>query len=211
MQSPFIVQKMIETQLLQVVKTLPAWLSPQCNLSLKKFLCGSQMLLPEPLTFKEAIHRFDQSSINRIQDVLKQYNVSRTLFYDSIFHLPSYPIKDVCLNYTQDCQGFITQMFNNTSNILNPKCSDTRNGLFLYPTKMQTIETLVLKNISVNFQTSPNTMMNSSDSHYKPACPEGFVVPDTPDSDRNKYISGMSFFYMLIYDFRAVIDVFKER
>jgi hypothetical protein len=43
MQSPYIVQTMIEAHLLQVINTLPSWLSPKCHLSLRKYLCGSHM------------------------------------------------------------------------------------------------------------------------------------------------------------------------
>jgi hypothetical protein len=130
--------------------------------------------------------------------------VNKTLFYDSIFYLPSYPIQDICLNYTNNCLGYISKVLNNTLNInLNPICSDTKNGLFLHPSTIQRIEILLLRNISVDFQSTPNNMMNSSDSTYRTVCPEGFVLPDTPESDRNAYVMGM-YVYMYIYVYKYV-------
>jgi hypothetical protein len=64
---------------------------------------------------------------------------------------------------------------------------------YLYPSN-----SYIYHQMTLDFQTSPNMMTETTDNGYKPICPEGYVYPDTPDSDRNQYIPGI-YIYVYMY------------
>jgi hypothetical protein len=79
---------------------------------------------------------------------------------------------------------------------LVPQCDAIISNISLYPSNTQTVLTVpITSTYGENFQSPPNMMAESTDNGYKPVCPEGYVYPDTPDSDRNQYIPGI-YIYM---------------
>jgi hypothetical protein len=73
---------------------------------------------------------------------------------------------------------------------LEPKCDSVQNNISLYPIDKQTVLVLSIVNSTVNFQSRPYTMIDSSDIGYMTLCPQGYVVPDTPDAITNTYVPG---------------------
>jgi hypothetical protein len=79
---------------------------------------------------------------------------------------------------------------------LVPQCDAIVRNISLYPSNTQIVLTVpITSTYGENFQSPPNMMSESTDNGYKPICPDGYVYPDTPDSDRNQYIPGI-YIYM---------------
>eukprot|EP00596_Hydrurales_sp_CCMP1899_P007118 CAMPEP_0119044560 /NCGR_PEP_ID=MMETSP1177-20130426/32368_1 /TAXON_ID=2985 /ORGANISM="Ochromonas sp, Strain CCMP1899" /LENGTH=387 /DNA_ID=CAMNT_0007014809 /DNA_START=280 /DNA_END=1441 /DNA_ORIENTATION=- len=190
MQQPYVVQSLIEGKVNLALSALPPWISKQCHLSLRKFVCGSAFLLPQPQIFPDVLtaNSFSAPLISLIGLQLQGAGVNITSFYESVFHLPSYPSAAVCEAYSSSCGAFI-QLAGISA--LVPNCTRVTDGIFQYPDTPQTITTLPLSAaLSVAFQTSPNQMASGTDNGYETVCPEGFVVPDDPGNPRNTMITG---------------------
>jgi hypothetical protein len=128
--------------------------------------------------------------------IIDKHKVNISAVLDLNIHIPGYPEKQICQNYGIYCQDFITN-----KNELIPiaglalklvlKCDGVENSISLYPLDKQTVLVMLIANVSVHFESTPNMMANSSDSGiYETVCPQGYVVPDTPDSARNVYMLG---------------------
>jgi hypothetical protein len=179
MRPPGVVQTLIESQISAAINALPPFLTTACHLSIRKFICGSGFLSPQPQFFPEAF-----------RGPLTGFGVNVTALYSTPFYLPSYPSIRVCQDYNNTCAGFITLVGKDVPQLV-PNCSKVVDGVMQYPNKTQTIVSLPLTpSFIVPFTTTPNEMANSRDDGYKPVCPEGFVVPDDPSSERNNMIPG---------------------
>lgn len=173
MQAPYVVQSVIESALAVKMRALPAWLSPACHLSLRKFFCGSYMLSPQPQRFGDVLiaNNFTAPVIMGIKAALGSYGVNVAAYLQETFYLPSYPSKQVCYDYRSACGAFI-----NVSAVaaLVPLCNSVANGVMKYPASDQTIASLPLSpTLIIKYQTSPNAMSDASDGDYKTVCPSG--------------------------------------
>lgn len=176
MQGPFVVQSIIESQLAASIKALPAWLSPSCHLSLRKYFCGSYMLAPQAQKFDDVLiaNNFDARTILGIKFVLGSAGVNVSAFLKSTFYLPSYPTNQVCQDYANNCGAFI-----NISEVasLIPRCGAIVNGIIQYPLVNQTITSVALSPVLVvKYTTAPNQMSTASESGYQAICPDGCVT-----------------------------------
>jgi hypothetical protein len=173
MQGPYIVQSIIESQLASSFNQLPPWLSSSCHLALRKYFCGSYMLAPQPQRFGDVLvaNNFSETTIQGIKFQLGVAGVNVSAFLKSTFYLPSYPSRQVCVDYRDSCGVFI-----NASGLasLIPKCDSVVRGIVQYPATTQTISILPLSpTLVVKFRTQPNAMRSANDSSYSTMCPEG--------------------------------------
>lgn len=175
MQGPHIVQSIIESQLASSFNQLPPWLSSSCHFALRKYFCGSYMLAPQPQRFGEVLvaNNFSAATIQGIKFQLSVAGVNVSAYLKHTFYLPSYPSRQVCVDYRDSCGLFI-----NASGLpsLIPKCDSIIRGIEQYPTTTQTISALPLSpTLVVKFQTQPNAMRSADDSSYSTMCPEGYA------------------------------------
>jgi len=196
MQPPYIIQALLENQTYQIISNLPSWLSSQCHLSLRKYICGTYMLQPQVQNFGEVLLSNGLDFLSNEAHVIDKHKVNISAVLDLNLHVPGYPQKQICQNYGMYCEDFITNKFEllpspGLALELVPKCDKMENSISLYPLAKQTVLMLSIVNVSVIFESTPNMMTNSSDSGiYETVCPQGYVVPDTPESARNRYVLG---------------------
>jgi hypothetical protein len=162
------------------INAIPPWVSKICHQSIRKYICGTNFLYPQEGNFTNMLKKnnFDENMVNNITKSLELSGVKIAEFYKSVFYLPSYPEKQICVDYEKNCDLYIHNLLE--INTIEPNCSTIKNNVILYPTEDQTVVTLDIDNITVNLQTRPNTMefkgSKSSVVEYQTICPEGCVV-----------------------------------
>lgn len=191
LQSPYVIQTILETALADNFKVLPPWLSKDCNFAMKKYLCRSVMIRSGSETYLDA---FTNAGVAPYLGALSSVGINTASLLVESVYMPSYPSRDICETYESYCAGFIT-----LANIpaLVPNCSKTTtlNGITMenYPRNKQTIlsfpVTVGSLSLSIPFQTSPDDVSYATTS-YETSCPNGFVVPDDPTDSRVSWIPG---------------------
>jgi hypothetical protein len=209
--APFSAQNTKEAALHTLLRTLPAWLSSQCYVSMRKYLCSSYMLAPEPHNM--TVYR-DMST--GFTFIIPEYNVGQSklflLYTDAVaiasymVYLPSYPHRDVCIDYANKFGTFLNTWRSNDT-LLTPRCTATvtnevsGNTVELFPTQRQamiyvlqrsssysnTNATIVSTNITSNSNTLANSLaIEALESMWSTRCPRVFVVPEDPSNQLNK-------------------------
>lgn len=189
---PYVIQSIIEAQLKASFDALPAWMSENCHLALKKYFCRSYLIKPHGVAYSEAL-----TTSGAIQYL--SYFIAKGIDVTSLaaetVYIPSFPSQEVCQDYQDTCAAFITLA---DAPSLIPNCSATSSAtgvsVQLFPSSNQTILTLPIPlsdslTIFVDFGSSPDHVSNAMDS-YETTCPSGFVVPDEPDDERITWIPG---------------------
>ena len=188
MQPPYVVQTMIEGQLADNFKALPAWLSKRCHLALRKYFCGSYMLAPSPQVVRQVFN--DNGFSNNVLFGLTYAGYVRASLLSYEFFLPSYPHVSVCEEYVSACGDFVSLA---GIAALVPNCSAQTGSIKDFPSANQTIQSLPLSlgpyHSTILFRTPPNSMASATTEAYTTSCPTGFVVPDKEDS-RTTWVPG---------------------
>jgi hypothetical protein len=193
MQSPFVVQTLIEQKLQSdLFSNLPVWLSRECEIALRKFFCGTSLMQPELQNIGQ-VFQANGIPIAAAKMSLPMLGINKS-FVDHSFYLPSYPHRKVCENYQTQCASFIQA---SGLAALIPNCTkhvSSGSSILMYPEKGQTIVQLPLPSLSkvIQFTTQPN--VNASDPQhaflFQTNCPPGFVVPDNKDDKDVIWIPG---------------------
>lgn len=99
MQSPGVVQTLIESKLQTAFSSLPVWLSQECHFALRKFFCASSFLRPQMQTVGNILSEngISASTLQSMMGGLNGAAVASLLLYS--FYMPSYPAREVSFNY----------------------------------------------------------------------------------------------------------------
>jgi hypothetical protein len=113
------IQKQIEEELSSIFSAVPSWTSTACNLSLRRYFCTMRMLQPVLTSLREPL----EEVFNHLQNVsnsdvlqlkaLWGNNVNVTAagtiseLLDVTFYVPSFPHRQVCDDYVQQCSSFL--------------------------------------------------------------------------------------------------------
>jgi len=189
MQKPGVVQAIIESQLEAQFNQLPVWMTTGCQYALRKYFCGSSMLLGEQQVFAKAFAASGLVLSAAQMAGLTAQGVNVSSLLSSAFYLPSYPAQDVCTQYENECWSFIDVA---KKDGLVARCDGvTSTGALMFPTQTQIIKTATILSHSIAFTTNPNTMSTATNTEdYDTNCPQGFVSPtDQTDTD-NSFVSG---------------------
>jgi hypothetical protein len=176
-QLPGTVQTMLNTAVAAGFSNLPAYLPKACHDSLQEYICRSTFLKPMTETLKQALIYSGKVPPAKL-----------TPFLPSKLTFPSYPMKDVCVNFNQQCKAILPNLIAKNP-ALDPNCSKVVAGVAVFPDKNQTISILVTPNPligTLSFYTTPNSApyFSAAERHqYQPQCPTGFVVPDDPSNE----------------------------
>ena len=188
MQPPYVVQTMIEGQLADNFKALPAWLSKRCHLALRKYFCGSYMLAPSPQVVRQVFN--DNGFSNNVLFGLTYAGYVRASLLSYEFFLPSYPHVSVCEEYVSACGDFVSLA---GIAALVPNCSAQTGSIKDFPSANQTIQSLPLSlgpyHSTILFRTPPNSMASATTEAYTTRCPDGYVVPNKEDP-RTTWVPG---------------------
>jgi len=104
MQGPYVVQSILENQLLSSFKSLPVFLSSECHLAIRKYFCSSYMLSPSEQNIAKA---FESSVTDALLSLLLASGELNPALLTYSFYLPSYPHQFVCQEYASACADFI--------------------------------------------------------------------------------------------------------
>jgi hypothetical protein len=195
MQSPNIAQRAIELGIKNALALAPAWLSSECYLAARKYLCSSRMLRPQPV--QVSVYRLSTLTfIAKSGDASVPSAAVKLDTYST--YMPSYPAQSVCQDYVSKCDLLITLWLQNNTE-LTPHCSTVNSyGVSLFPTGNQTVLTISQSSGShytfeAKFVTSPaslSSVPNYVEKKWTPTCPQGFVVPEDKSHPRLLMIPG---------------------
>lgn len=195
LQKPYVIQTIIEKALATKFKAIPAWVSEDCHLAMRKLFCGSFLIKPEMQDLNASMYAIAKSKgipVRTMTTMLKAqgYNISGLISYQ--LYLPSYPHYSVCTAYNTKCSDFIK-----LNSALKVDCDATVSGttMYKYPKSRQVVGNMSLhisSSIStpVFFYTSPNTMADSTDGGYISKCPGRFVKPDNANNPIIRWVPG---------------------
>lgn len=190
--APYVIQSLLERSLASSFSALPKWLSEDCHFAMQKYFCRSVMIKAGSETFGQA---FIAAGLGPYLGLFSSAGVDIAAVSALRVYMPSFPHRDVCLDYQDKCAAFIAV---SGQNALIPNCSktSTNNGITTasYPADRQTIFAFPVQlssalTVDVAFQTEPDDMSSATNS-YEISCPDGFVVPDEPFDPRVTWIDG---------------------
>jgi hypothetical protein len=192
MQKPFAAQTVVENILRGIFAALSTSRSSECQFSTRKYFCSAWMLKPEAQNMS---YVFEHNNISDGQLLGARVNMATQ--QDNQVYLPSYPHRDICFQYFDECGDYL-RVFDKAS-YQPERCNQVlENGVESFPTGSQVVLHLemALSNSTnystmINFITSPNRLLNVVDkSDYQTPCPQGFVVPDNKRDPDNDWIDG---------------------
>jgi hypothetical protein len=199
MQQPYTIQMIQEKYLADLFLSLPKTLDDECYSAIRKYFCLSAFMKPQRQTINEAMVRQNVSEHDMM--LLSAGGVDLIALQDHAFYLPSYPHREVCLDFEAKCEPLIR-----FAPLLKPSCeAKDDHGVHRYPNESQTVFELFINIPSVNgsdgdvkdaivlsFSTDPNADYNDiiGLSGHNPRCPKGFVIPDDPSDKSVVWVPG---------------------
>lgn len=191
LQGPYVIQSLIEKALQTKMTVIPKYITKDCELALRKYICRSSMLKPEGETFGTA---FTAAGIKAPHlAAMKAAGINVTELLQQSVYLPSYPSYEICTDFETSCATLISR-----ATSLQPNCSKTTlttaGVVNLYPKETQILMNLPITlsstvKFNVAFQTDPE-MASDASSSYEPSCPDITVIPDDPSDPRIIWFEG---------------------
>jgi hypothetical protein len=106
MRKPFLVQTIVENMLRGQFDDLPASLSTECQFATRKYFCSTWMLKPEAQNMSYVLQNNNVSG-GHVLGV----GVNLTTPSDYQLYLPSYPHRDICVQYFDKCGNYLKESF----------------------------------------------------------------------------------------------------
>jgi hypothetical protein len=185
LQSPYTVQAAIENKLANISSALEGvFLTPDCRFAIKRIVCGSAFLLPQPVNIRTLL---TTNSVNLT--ALKQYllldgglserNVTSLLEYT--FYVPSFPNRSICTDFRAACPIISYKAIaTGSSSVLAASCTGddvTSAGYLEFPVANQ-----VLGQIPFHWDSDANTYSNTTLT-YLPLVSEPNYLTDASEDD----------------------------
>lgn len=187
LQEPGTVQGLIEYGLSSRIK-FPPFLTPECRLGLRQFVCYQGFINPQPINIR---HALIYSNLGGVANFLGGIYPDVTA---TNLTVPSYAHKSYCLNYKQACAQLIA-----LSSTLPSDCdilsatSTPALPVHVFPDQEQVVTAITASFGVVKFASTPTTdaYYNATEyGDYEPKCPNGFVVPEHPDDENVQWVDG---------------------
>jgi hypothetical protein len=132
-QPVYLIQKLMDQQVKEVLNLLPLFLSTDYSFALKKYFCSLFHVAAEQVTLGGVFERSGKFSKEQLQYLQVRYNLTV-----AIVTLPRHSHRQVCVDYSTKCAFFLT--FANKSKLMS-NCNATDGALRLFPESNQTITT----------------------------------------------------------------------
>jgi hypothetical protein len=186
-QPPYLIQTLVDMEVKTIFSQLPLFLSRDCSLALKKYICSLTHVTAKQVTLGYEFKKFGFSDA-QLDYIQARYNLT-----NAVVALPQNAEKQVCIDYRNKCADFLT-LANDAK--LTPNCSAKDGSLYTFPEKNQTIIPLPLEVSGqiyvVPLSVTPFVYSSSVDTNYqyKTSCPTGYVVPEDTSEKNIVYVSG---------------------
>mmetsp|Transcript_34278 Transcript_34278/g.47090 ORF Transcript_34278/g.47090 Transcript_34278/m.47090 type:complete len:711 (+) Transcript_34278:39-2171(+) len=187
LQSPLVVQGQLEQRLRAKLAAVPRWLTSQCQVALRKYMCGNAYLAPVRVPMSAVLAANGVST--QVMAGLKAGNFA--LYNDSLV-LPAYPNHSICSDFRRLCGGAISR---STNPLLQANCSaafQTVAGQVIhnYPMHSQAVASVAVGSLRLLLTTSPNYMAdaNMDAASVAVVCPGSFVVPANPQDPNVQWV-----------------------
>lgn len=189
LQRPGTVQSLINQGLYQGFQNLPDFFTPECRFGMEEYICRTKFLFPKKETLKQAM----------LNSGITPSGPLAALAAANSFLIPEYPTRDVCYTFNDRCSKVMPRIVTKNPNI-NPDCDqivDPVLGTHFFPLGNQTVAAVKIPVGTVRFFSGPNDNVDFNATafnyaNYEPSCPTGYVIPDHPDEEGIKWITGTS-------------------
>ena len=148
----------IENTIADKMKSMPVWVSEECFLSYKIYLCSSYYISAYKLSMREVLVN-NGITYNQISNYYKltETEINRWQIYQ-----PSYPDQSVCQDYLHSCSSYLAYAKRSL-----PDCSEIRSE--------RVTSFLLVSKFKVNIYSPLNKFPNAN-SDFRTRCPKGRYI-----------------------------------